>query len=76
MTPPFKGRQAMTRKTKEPAAIDAVRQAQLTAEATAAMRELIARIPRGYDYAAEPEMLFVPRRAAPAAAPAKRKARP
>jgi hypothetical protein len=53
-----------------------VRQAQLTAEATAAMRELIARIPRGYDYAAEPEMLFVPRRAAPAAAPAKRRARP
>ena len=64
------------RKTKAPA-IDPARQAQLTADATAAMRELIARIPRGYDYAAEPEMLFVPRRAASAAspAPAKRRAR-
>jgi len=65
----------MTRKTKTAPAIDAARQTQLDAEATAAMRELIARIPRGHDYAAEPEMLFVPRRAAPAAAPAKRRAR-
>ncbi|MFO0292996.1 MAG: hypothetical protein ACK51F_06620 [Rhodospirillales bacterium] len=56
-------------------AIDAKRQAELTADATTAMRELIARIPRGYDYAAEPEMLFVPRRATPAAAPARRRAR-
>ena len=39
------------------------------------IRELIARIPRGYDYAAEPEMLFIPRRAAAASAPAKRRAR-
>ena len=65
----------MTRKTKEASAIDAARQTQLTADATAAMRELIARIPRGYDYAAEPEMLFIPRRAAAASAPAKRRAR-
>jgi hypothetical protein len=36
---------------------------------------LLARIPRGYDYAAEPEMLFIPRRAAAASAPAKRRAR-
>ena len=64
----------MARKTKEAPAIDAARQAQLTEEATVAMRELITRIPRGYDYAAEPEMLFVPRRA-PAPAPAKRRAR-
>ena len=66
----------MTRKTKGAPAIDPARQAQLTADATAGMRELIARIPRGYDYAAEPEMIFAPRRAAaPVAAKAKRRAR-
>jgi hypothetical protein len=56
-------------------AIAPERQAKLTADATTAMRELIARIPRGYDYAAEPAMLFVPRRAMPAVAPARRRAR-
>ena len=55
--------------------VDPRRQAMLDREAAAAMRELIARIPRGYGYAAEPEMLFVPRRATPAAAPARRRAR-
>jgi hypothetical protein len=54
----------MTRRKTEAPAIDAARQERLTAEATAAMRELIARIPRGYDYATEPEMVFVPRRGA------------
>ena len=39
------------------------------------LEKIIARIPRGYDYAAEPEMLFIPRRAAAASAPAKRRAR-
>jgi hypothetical protein len=63
----------MKAKGKAKPAIDQERQAKLTADASAAMRELIARIPRGYDYAAEPEMLFVPRRATPPAA--KRRAR-
>ena len=40
-----------------PAARD---QAKLVEEATAAMRELVARVPRSYDYAAEPALTFDP----------------
>lgn len=43
--------------------VDPRRQAMLDREAAAAMRELIARIPRRQPYAAEPELVFVPRRA-------------
>jgi hypothetical protein len=46
----------------DPAPFDPERQARLTAEAMAAMRELVARIPRRFDLAAEPEAIFVPRR--------------
>lgn len=43
--------------------VDPRRQAMLDREAAAAMRELIVRIPRRQPYSAEPELVFVPRRA-------------
>lgn len=46
----------------DPPPFDPERQAGLTADAMAAMRALVARIPRHFDHAAEPEALFVPRR--------------
>lgn len=47
----------MAKTRKLPAKRD---QAKLVEEATAAMRELVARVPRSYDYAAEPALTFDP----------------
>jgi hypothetical protein len=56
--------EAPTTTTEDPPPYDPERQARLTAEAMSAMQELVARIPRQFDVAAEPEAIFVPRRAA------------
>jgi hypothetical protein len=56
----------------DPPPFDPERQARLTADAMAAMRELVARIPRRFDHAAEPEALFVPRRSKATAARGRR----
>ncbi len=53
--------EAPTTTTADPPPYDPERQARLTAEAMLAMRELVARIPRQFDVAAEPEAIFVPR---------------